>query len=535
MASRKPANDDADRARRGAPGDPEADLEPPEPPTWADLYATTRVLTLKAQTGAADGVLGEIHTVLALARAAGADRIVHQLLYIEALCNYHLGHLDEAIAGFNRLTAELTDSPVDRGWLSSSASMRAVVHIVAGDRTAGMAELTDAAIHLHDSPPRGLAYIWAVNVLGVGYLALRMYELALAQYDHIAAQASVSQYRVSALYRVLNAQLVHIYWGLELDRLGSTEAREHFEQALVLGEQARTLLPSAQDAQETWELALAGRSGLCRAFLGDFAGAVDQLAPVIEPLARHEVDDAIVARIGLVRAYSNTNDGSALAHAERALLSITHTTDYALAVGAVWERVRLYLDQPGVGAAWDYAQLLANTSWEDRVRVSATMESRIASETFRRQQARETERLLYDGATGLASRVSFLQRLVADVSDAQQRGSAVSIGFVEVRAEAFDDTLERIIATLQVDLLARYDTHELAVLVVGQDGADLAARIRACGEDVLHHVTVGVASLTAPPSVTGLILHADEALFAARQRGGLFVNEHGSAPLRSTG
>jgi GGDEF domain-containing protein len=535
VAARSPGSDGADRTPRPAPGQPGPDLEPAEPPTWADLYARTHVLTLKTQTGAADGVLSEIHAVLALARAAGADRVVHQLLYIEALCNFHLGHLEECIEGFNRLTAEVTDSPVDRGWLSSSASMRAVVHIVAGDRTAGIAELTEAAIHLRDSPPRGLAYIWAVNVLGVGYLALRMYELALTQYDHIAAQASVSQYKVSALYRVLNAQLGHIYWGLELDRLGSADASDHFEQALTLGEQARHLLSSTQDLQATWEMALAGRSGLCRAFLGDFKGAADQLVPVIEPLARHEVDDAIVARIGLIRAYSNMNAEAAVAQADRALLSITHTTDYALAMGAAWERVRLFVDQPGVEAELDYALRLAKMSWEERARVSSTMESRIAHETVRRQQARETERLLYDGGTGLASRVSFLQQLAARVTEAQQLGSAVGIGFLELPANEFDDTLERILPTLQVDLIARYDTHELAVVALGLDGEDLAARIRACGTEVLRHLTAGVASLIAPTSVTALMLHADEALLAARQRGGIVVNRHGLEELRSTG
>ena len=107
-----------------------------------------------------------------------------------------------------------------------------------------MAELTEAAIHLHDAPPRGLAYIWAANVLGVGYLAVRMYELALAQYDQIGADTSVSSSRVSALYRVRNAQLAHIYWGLELDRTGDDGAAEHFRQAMALGAQARQYVPT---------------------------------------------------------------------------------------------------------------------------------------------------------------------------------------------------------------------------------------------------------------------------------------------------
>jgi len=497
-----------------------------DPRSGLELYAITRDLTLRAQTGGADGVLTEIHDVLVLARAAGARRIIHQLLYIEALCNFHLGRLDECIAVCDRLTIELSDDPVDRGWLSSSASLRAIVHIVAGERTAALAELTDAAIYVHDSPPRGLAYVWAVNGLGVGYLAVRMYELALAQYDQISDESSFGEYSVSAFYRVLNAQLAHMYWGLELVRIGSLEARDHFEQALALEGSARDYLP-AKDAK-TWNLVLAARIGLCLAFLDQSEAAIDQLTVVIEPLSRQEVDEAIVARIGLVRALSNLTAQTALAQAERALLSISHTTDYALAMGAAWERARLYVDQPGVTATVEYAQLLARTSWQERDRLAASMGTRIAAATSRRQQMRDTERVLFDAGTGLASRVSFLQRLSSEVADGHQSGNTVSVAFLDVREDAFDETLDKVIAILQVDVLARYDTHELAVFAVGLTGQVLAERIRACGPDVLRNLTVGVASLPAPLSMTGLLLHADEALHAAHRQGGLVVNNHAS-------
>jgi GGDEF domain-containing protein len=104
----------------------------------------------------------------------------------------------------------------------------------------------------------------------------------------------------------------------------------------------------------------------------------------------------------------------------------------------------------------------------------------------------------------------------------------VSVAFLDVREDAFDETLDKVIAILQVDVLARYDTHELAVFAVGLTGQVLAERIRACGPDVLHNLTVGVASLPAPLSMTGLLLHADEALHAAHRQGGLVVNNHAS-------
>ena len=500
--------------------EPGADL-----PSWGELYTTTDELTLRAQTGGAEMVLIEAPEVLRAAREAGAQRIVYQLLYIEALCNLQLGRLDECVDVCADLTRELSEDPVDRSWMSSSASMRAIVAIIQHERELALREVIEAAIHLHDSPPRGLSYIWAVNVLGVAYLSLRLYELALTHYDDLASDKSVSAYAISALYRILNTQLAHLYLGLELDRIGSAEADEHFGQALRLGDQAREVLP-AQEAR-AWELVLDARNGLCLAFLGQSEAAVELLASVIEPLSRVGADDAVIARLGLVRAHSAQIGSAALAHAERALLSITHTTDYALAMGAVWERARLYVHEPDVAVAASYAQMLARTSWRDRSQLASTMDARITTETMRRQEARATERLLYDAATGLVSRLSFLQRLSGHLADSRHKGDTVSVAFLEVSAGAFDETLDKIIATLQVDVLARYDHHELAVIAIGITGDDLGSRIRACGDDVVRHITGGIASLTTPTSAAGLIMHADEALLLARQAGGLHVNRHG--------
>lgn len=534
-----PARDRAGKARDrtrpphpvGRPQPPEP-LEPPEPsrepgsdlPSWGELYTTTVELSLRAQTGGAEAVLTEAPEVLRAAREAGAERIVYQLLYIQALSNLQLGRFQECVGICADLTRELSDDPIDRSWMSSSASMRALVAIIQHERQLALREVIEAAIHLNDAPPRGLSYIWAVNVLGVAYLSLRLYELALAHYDGLADDASVTAYPISALYRVLNSQLAHLYLGLELDRIGSPEALQHFRQALELGKQAMELLPRQDPA--SWELVLNARSGMCLAFLGDADTAAALLAEVIEPLSRNEADDAVVARLGLVRAHSSHSVGTALAHAERALLSISHTTDYALVMGAVWERARLYINEPSVETAATYAQLLARTSWRDRSQLAATMGARIATETMRRQEDRATERLLYDAATGLVSRLSFLQQLSARVRDAERTGDQVCVGFLEVSAESFDDALDKIIATLQVDVLARYDHRELAVIAVGVSGDLLESRIRACGDDVVSHLTGGIASLSPPTSTAGLIMHADEALHIARRAGGLQVNRH---------
>lgn len=503
------------------------DLELAEPPSWSELYATVRDLTLRAQTGGAEGVLSEMTTVLHDAREAGALRIVHRLLYITALCNMQLGHLDECVESCNELTRELTDDPLDRGWSSSAASMRAIVRIMQGSQSEALAELLEAAIQISDAPPRGPAYIWAVNGLGVGYLALRMYELALAQYEWIGSNVTAAEASISDFFRLLNEQLAHLYWGIELDRIESDEAAGHFERALELGAIAATVVPAKQ--LSTWEVVLGARSGLCHAFLGRAAEAVALLEPVVEPLARHEIDDTIVARLGLVRAFSGLDPVTARAHAERALLAVGHTTDYALALGARWERARLQLDDPSVTSETvDYALMLARDSWEERTRRVESAADRIAAEIARRQ-ARKTEGLFYDPVTGLPNRFALLRQLDGYVGDSRSGGGPVGLAFIALDAEAPDDLVQTITATLPVDYLACYGSTELVAMMAGSHATELARRITACGADVLEHVTVGVASLDRPGSVAGLVAHADEALLEARRTGGMVVNPASSA------
>ena len=103
--------------------------------------------------------------------------------------------------------------------------MRALVNSMRSDRAQALDSLVEAAIHLQAAPQRSPGYLNAVNGLGVGYLAIRLYEPALEQYQRSRDDELFAQYRVSGLFRILNAQLAHLYWGLELDRIGSTDAR----------------------------------------------------------------------------------------------------------------------------------------------------------------------------------------------------------------------------------------------------------------------------------------------------------------------
>lgn len=511
----------------GSPDHASSALTTRQLPTSAELYAWVSELTLRANLGEAEAVLTELDAVLDVARQIGARRIVHRAVHLLAICNLLLDRLNDCVRACDVLAADLSDDPIDRGWLSSCASMRALVGISRGDLTRALQEMVEAAIQVRNAPTRGPGYLNAVNGLGVGCLSLRLYELALEQYASVDDDAVFAQYRNSMLFGNLNAQLTHIYWGLELDRVGSTTAAStHFERAMDRGRRALEYVPKQNE--NPWELVLEARGGMCLAFLGEADLAIINLEDVVPRLAELPKDETVMARIGLARASSKIDRGVARAHADLALGALDNQTDYALSTAASWERARLDLDGPATAAAADYCNLIARASWDERCRLVGSVAERIRAEVALRR-AREIDHLLHDETTGLPNRLLLVQQLATYVAEARRIEGVVSLAFLDLSASAPHEVLHEIIATLDVDFLARYDHGELAAVGVGLGGAELADRVRACSPGAIIHLTVGVAALASPSSVTTLVAHADEALLTARRRGGIWINPHASA------
>lgn len=485
--------------------------------SWAELYTVADELTLRAQTGGASAVQVEVDQVLPEARAAGAQRVVHRLLYASALSAARLQSLDECAAVCDELAAEAGDRIADRGWLSSSHSLKAVVHVIEGRKQLAMEELLEAAVALHETPTEGPGHMYAINGLGVGYLAVGLYELATELYDGVAEKVRLGGFKLSRLFHLLNAQLAHTYWALDLDRIGDPEASTHFLKALEIAREALGYLPE-QD-RETWELRLRARSGLCLAFLGDTEVAIEQLEPVVLAMARRELDEEVMSRMGLVRAYAAHDPARAAELAERLIAAITPSTDRPLARSAAWERARLHAADALDDAATRYTRMLELDRWDQRSRDARATRGQIERELERRAAA-ATDTAFLDAGTGLPNRFALEVNLRGCIERASATSDPVSLAVIAIDRDAGAETMNRLAATLDVDFLARLSSHELAAVGVGKHAADLASQLTACDPETVTHLTVGVASLTRPSSVSALLVHADEALLEAARRGG---------------
>lgn len=499
--------------------------------SWAELYTVADELTLRAQTGGALAVQGEVDEVLPEARAAGAHRVVHRLLYASALSAARLESLEECTAACDELAAEAGDRLANRGWLSSSHSLKAIVRIIEGRKQQAMEELLEAAVALHETPTEGPAHMYAINGLGVGYLGVGLYELATEMYDGVAEKVRIGEFKLSRLFHLLNAQLAHTYWALDLDRIGDSQASTHFLKALEITREAWAYLPD-QD-RETWELRLRARSGLCLAFLGETEIAIERLEPVVTAMARRELDEEVMSRMGLVRAYAAQDRERASDLAERLIDAVKASTDRPLALSAAWERTRLHTMAADTAAtpAARYTRILERDRWDQRTRDARATRGRIQRELDRRAAA-ATDTAFLDAGTGLPNRFALEVRLRSCIERAQEGSDPVSLAVISIDRDAGVDTMNRLAATLDVDFLARLSAHELAAIGVGQHASELADRVRRCDPLTVGHLTVGVASLAAPTSVSALLVHADEALLEAARRGGpeVVVNTQSSRP-----
>lgn len=493
---------------------------------FAHLYDIADDLTVRCQTGEAEKVLVEVEAPLIEAEEAGAPEILNRLRYVVALGNLQLGRLDEAVRACDKIIGELSDQG-DAAWLSSAHSLRGIALQFRGDHLAAVTCFIDAAVLLDEARPTGQPYVYAVNGLAVGYQGLRLYELALDEYGRATTLVSRPGFNLSRVFHVFNRMLIHIYWGMELDRLGRpSDARGHFSAALEL---AKDAAPLPRTNTSAWKLRLRARVGLCRAMIGQARTAVADLEPTVETMARYNLDEEAMARIGLVRAYTELGlTDRAMAEGSRAELAADKIKDPQLVLGAQWERVRLVttdVESPTAVVA-QYARSLEHERWEERERFVRETRERLVSERERRAARKMSAEYLTDPLTGLANRRHLHLRLREMVTRAQTLDEVLTLAFVTLGRSAAAETLVAVgkrlaEAVAPHGFLARYGGNELVLLMPIVSGREVAALVhRGVDGFVDASPTMGIASVRAPVSVAGLMATADEALLAAHKSGG---------------
>ena len=164
-------------------------------------------------------MLVEIGGLLAEAEAAGVVvEVLNRLRYVVALANLHLGDLDRAVEACDQMIAQGGEGG-DPAWAASAHALRGIARCERGDHLSAVDDLVDAAVLLDDARPTGQPYVYAVDGIGVGYLGLRLYELALDTYERAAPLVTRPGLNLPRVFHLFHQMLVEVCWGLELERL----------------------------------------------------------------------------------------------------------------------------------------------------------------------------------------------------------------------------------------------------------------------------------------------------------------------------
>jgi len=163
-------------------------------------------------------------------------------------------------------------------------------------------------------------------------------------------------------------------------------------------------------------------------------------------------------------------------------------------------------------------------------------DDRDAASIDRRLSARQRTADSVDELTGAHRRGAGMQQLALDLARAKRSGEPFVLGFVDVDGlkatndllghTAGDRLLIRVVATIRAhlrphDLIVRFGGDEFVCGIEHlskEEAAKVFARIRADLSASNASVTVGLAELTDPDSLDDLVMRANAAMHAKRQR-----------------
>jgi diguanylate cyclase (GGDEF)-like protein len=455
------------------------------------------------------------------------------------------------------------------GWAANARSLRAVALIREGHVERALLDLARSEVELAACVEPGLR-AWAHTGLGIGYLSLRLYELAQPHFE-AATRLDASPIPLPSAHAIdlLNLAELHLRWADELERVVQRDPTdgdlsygddEAVQRHRAIGHaHAIDAVAAARGVAASGLLTASLAMELCSRPLRDAPSWLPQMrATFADP--DHLEHQGTRAQVGgwLARALWTVGEhDEALATARASVQHAQTAGDWQVAATAAWLLVELEARAavPGAAAGRAYGHLLSRVLWQQRLSTLQGAKAALDVERLRRDTEIAQREAAEDPLTGVGNRRQLSEALRAVAE--RVRGVEPQIGhhprhsLLVIDLDGFkavndvhghvvgDDVLRAVAATVRrtartEDVVVRLGGDEFVVLAHDVDepaGVALARRIHdaiaALGVPspagpITLSASVGVATTGAHLGVDGLLDEADRAMYrvkAARATG----------------
>lgn len=480
----------------------------------------------------------------ALARALGDERTGWRCRDVLVSALKSAGRLDESVA----VAEELMDNYAASGDTPARLQILGQVIITRfarGEFERALDELTDGLAGLTQLREPDRASAAAIITVANAASSAEMFELAAAQLRRgaqlVKATGDVFLDRMVDGVAARN----EARWANRLEMIGRRE-----EAAARCREGMRAALRAQRDdAIGHWTRVGRLYEGFAWTCLGEPELG---LARMLDAFDHHgapmEVEDTLVLRLGLARAYTALGD---IAEARRQLQLTSGLADTTISqqwqVAAVLEATEIERaelgDHPGIELARHAAVLLASSLWEERERRLESVMVRMQMLDLAQENERVGQAATEDPLTGLGNR----RKLDAALRElTTQPTSQTCLLFIDLDcfkhvndtfSHAIGDEVLRTIALIlqresrERDVVARYGGDEFVVMLRGaalRTGAHVAERIRKAvathpwgrvAPGLQVRVSIGVADHRPGMTYEQLMAAADAAVYDAKEGG----------------
>ena len=475
--------------------------------------------------------------------------------FVRSVALMVLGRTDEELCAIE-LMLHAAEREGSHGWRSCALSQRAWRRLMLSEHVAGfeasavLQDLVDAEMALGRGVEDSVIAENAHTGVALGYHQLRLYELALPQYEAAYAVSAQDgrQAGNQAMWQSNIAEL-HLEWALELYRVGQVAEAEQHSLAAAAHAALAVEEASGPDAEQ-WRQE-AHLLAACAAVDGpDPAGAARSIERYAAELGgRGQRIEVAFCWPFLAVALSRSGEPErALQVIERAATDLPADAGWLTTAAVNHTRAMLLAEQGGraATAALAYGDSLAQALWRQRLGTLQTATTMKSYDLLRGEHERMARTAETDSLTEVANRRAF-DRVVESmgVSGDDRRAAVLLVDLDEFKrvndnqGHAAGDAVLRAVAavlTAEVrdgDLVARLGGDEFGVLLpgAGAGAANLVARrmVKAIGGLDHGAVTVTVSIGVATGATSGVLTTwhaADSAMYIAKRAGGNGAHLH---------